>query len=46
MRARHVRPEAELDMFEAALWYDREQSATVLAVTHLRRHPASWQGRR
>ena len=26
MRALHVRPEAELDMFEAALWYDREQS--------------------
>ena len=97
MRALHVRPEAELDMFEAALWYDREQSglgreflkavryvfgrieegalqfplvttdirrailrrfpfgiffvvekesATVLAVTHLHRHPASWQGRR
>jgi len=97
MRALHVRPEAELDMFEAALWYDREQSglgteflkavryvlgrieegalqfplvtndirrailrrfpfgiffavedetATILAVTHLHRHPASWQRRR
>jgi len=96
MRSLHVRPEAELDIFEAALWYDREQSglggeflkavryvfgrieegalqfplvttdirrailrrfpfgiffvvenesATVLAVTHLHRHPASWQGR-
>jgi hypothetical protein len=22
------------------------ESATVLAVTHLHRHPASWQGRR
>src|SRR5450631_19231 len=26
MRALHVRPEAELDMFEAALWYDGERS--------------------
>jgi hypothetical protein len=23
-----------------------KESATVLAVTHLHRHPASWQGRR
>jgi hypothetical protein len=97
MKALHVRPEAELDMFEAALWYDGEEAglggeflsavrqvfcrieegalqfplvsidvrrailrhfpfgvffvvegdtATVLAVTHLRRHPASWQERR
>jgi hypothetical protein len=26
MTALHVRPEAELDMFEAALWYDGERS--------------------
>jgi hypothetical protein len=29
MRALHVRPKAELDMFEAALWYDREQSGPL-----------------
>lgn len=26
MTALYVRPEAELDMFEAALWYDGERS--------------------
>jgi toxin ParE1/3/4 len=92
-----VRPEAELDMFEAALWYEAERPglgpaflqaarfilgrieegprqfpvvladirravlsrfpfgiffvleddlATVLAVTHLHRHPSAWEGRR
>jgi hypothetical protein len=97
MKNLRVRPEAELDMFEGALWYDAERPglgaaflqavryvfgriekgalqfplvsadirrailprfpfgvffvvegdlATVLAVTHLHRHPGSWEGRR
>jgi toxin ParE1/3/4 len=92
-----VRPEAEVDAFEAASWYEREreglgsaflarlrrtfarietqplqfpqvtadirralvgrfpfgvffvveeQTATVIAIMHLHRHPSSWRGRR
>jgi toxin ParE1/3/4 len=97
MKTLRIRPEAELDMFEAALWYEGERPelgatflqavryvfgriekgalqfplvsadirrailprfpfgvffvvegdiSTVLAVTHLHRHPASWERRR